>query len=109
MYESSMGYECVFNEITNCMKVVWINVNVYLMKWNNELMNYELRLMNCEFNVLINNEFRIWNTMNVCTTNELSNDYDWLIASLIYVSKQGVIGRVLSVLGEGKLVLSVKY
>ena len=45
----------------------------------------------------------------ICTTNELSNNYDWLTASLIYVSKQGVIGRVLSVIGEGKLVLSVKY
>ena len=34
-------------------------MSVYLMKWNNELMNYELMLMNFEFNVLINNEFRI--------------------------------------------------
>ena len=40
-----------------------------------------------------------------CTTNELSSNYDWLIASLIYMSKQGVIGRVLSMIGEGKLVI----
>ena len=45
MYESGMQCECVS------------------MKWHNKLMNYELMLMNFEFNVLINNEFTIWNTM----------------------------------------------
>ena len=48
-----------------CMKATWV-MSVYLMKWNNKLMKYELMLMKCEFNVLINNEFRIQNTMNLC-------------------------------------------
>ena len=47
MYESGMDYECVFNEMES------------------KLMNYELMLVNFEFNVLINNEFRIRNTMNL--------------------------------------------
>ena len=44
----------------------------------------------------------------ICTTDELSNNYDWLIALLIQLSKQGVIGRVLSMIGEGKLELVIK-